>query len=161
MALPEFLAHAVAGWAGFYADHRIVSVTVRYLHLAGLLIGGGTALALDRRVLGARRRPEPERRAVLDALAGSHRVVLPAFGLVMLTGVLMTASDTATFFAARIYWTKMSLVALLLLNGAGLLLAEGRARRNGRWTWVSVASALSLALWLSILYAGVWLTVSA
>jgi len=55
----------------------------------------------------------------------------------------------------------MSLVALLLLNGAGLLLAEGRARRNGRWTWVSVASALSLALWLSILYAGVWLTVSA
>jgi hypothetical protein len=161
MALPEILSRAVTGWASFYGDHRIVSVTVRYLHLAGLLVGGGTALALDRRVLAARRRQELERRAVLDALGGSHRVVVPALGLVMLTGVLMTASDTATFFASRLYWAKMGLVTLLLANGAGLLLAEHRARRIGGWTWLGAASALSMALWLLILYVGAWLTVAA
>jgi hypothetical protein len=161
MTLPEIFSRAVTGWASLYGDHRIISVTVRYLHLAGLLVGGGTALALDRRVLAARRRQDAERPAVLDALAGSHRVVVPALGLVVITGALMTASDTATFFASRIYWGKMGLVTLLFLNGAGLLLAERRARRSGGWTWLISASALSLALWLIILYVGAWLTVAA
>jgi hypothetical protein len=161
MALPDILIRAVTGWASFYGDHRAVSVTIRYLHLAGLLVGGGTALALDRRVLAARRLLEPERRAVLDALRGSHRVVVPAFCLVVFTGALMTASDTATFFASRLYWAKMGLVTLLLANGAGLLLAETRARRSNGWTWLGVASAASFALWLIILYVGAWLTAAA
>jgi hypothetical protein len=161
MALPEILSHAVAGWARFYGDHRIVSVTVRYLHLAGLLVGGGTAVALDRRVLAARRLLEPERSAVLDALEASHRVVVPAIGLVMLTGALMTASDTTTFFASRLYWSKMALVTLLLANGAGLFFAEARARQGGGWTWLRTVSAASLALWLIILYVGAWLTAAA
>ena len=161
MALPEILTRAVSGWASFYDHHRMVSVTVRYLHLAGLLVGGGTALALDRRVFAARRLPEAERSAALDALARSHRVVVPALGLVMLTGVLMTASDTATFFASRLYWTKMGLVTLLLVNGAGFFLAETRARRSGGWAWLGAASAASLALWLIILYMGAWLTAAA
>ena len=53
MALPAFLASTIESWSGFYDSHRMVSVTVHYLHLAGLVVGGGTALAADRQILKA------------------------------------------------------------------------------------------------------------
>ncbi len=163
MPIPQLLAPLVERWASFYDHHHAVSVGVRYLHLVGLVTGGGTALAADRRVLGALR-AEPARQAAVAAeLRASHRVVVPALALVMATGALMTASDTGTFFSSRLYWAKLGLVALLLLNGLALLAAE-RAFERGRtasWSRLGMASAASLLLWLAILLAGVWLTVAA
>jgi len=159
--LPEILTRALTGWAGFYGDHQAVSVTVRYLHLAALLVGGGTALATDRQLLATRRLPEPQRAQALATLDASHRVVVPALAVVVLTGLLMTASDTGTFFASKLYWSKLTLVGLLLANGAGLLAAERRAQGGRGWTWLHVTSAASFALWLLILYLGAWLTVAA
>jgi hypothetical protein len=79
------------------------------------------------------------------------------------TGLLMTASDTETFFNSRLYWSKMGLVGLLLLNGLGLLAAERAivGERPKGWLWLGLTSAASLVLWLVILFAGVWLTVAA
>src|SRR5512141_2564616 len=119
MALPVFLASTVESWAAFYDGHQMVSVTVRYLHLAGLVVGGGTALASDRQILRAIHSRAAERSATLAALGASHRVVVPALALMVVTGLLMASSDTATFFASRLFWSKMGLVTLLLLNGAG------------------------------------------
>lgn len=163
MSLPAFVSSAVDSWAAFYGDHRMVSVTVRYLHLAGLVVGAGTALAADRRILGAGRSGPAARAELLPALRASHRVVVPALALVMVTGALMTASDTDTFFASRLYWSKMGLVALLLLNGLGLLAAERAAERErpNAWRWLTLVSGASLVLWLAILFAGVWLTAAA
>jgi uncharacterized membrane protein len=163
MTLPTFLASAVESWATFYDKHQMVSVTVRYLHLAGLLVGGGTALATDRHVLRAARSGPSERAASLAALDASHRVVVPALAVVVLTGLLMTASDTATFLGSRLYWSKMGLVTLLLLNGVGLLAAE-RAVSQGRargWRGLGFVSGASLCLWLVILFVGIWLTAAA
>ena len=163
MALPAFVGSAVGAWASFYDGHHVVSVTVRYLHLVGLVTGGGTALAADRQVLKARRASPELRAEVLAGLRASHRVVVPALAVVVATGALMTAADTATFFASRLYWCKLGLVALLLVNGLGLLAAE-RALESGRarsWRQLGAASAASLVLWLTILLAGVWLTVAA
>jgi hypothetical protein len=163
MALPAFLTSAVAGWASYYGDHRMVSVTVRWLHLGALILGGGTALLADRRVLAGIRAGGPAREASLAELDGSHRVVVPSLALVVLTGLLMTASDTATFLSSRLYWMKLGLVALLLLNGTGLLAAE-RAAKRGRasgWSWLAIVSGVSFVLWLVILYFGVWLTAAA
>ena len=141
----------------------MLSVSVRYLHLAGLVVGAGTALATDRRILGAALSGPSEGAALLPALRAAHRVVVPALAVVLLTGALMTASDTGTFFASPLYWSKMGLVALLLLNGLGLLAAEravARERANG-WRWLVLVSGASLVLWLAILFAGVWLTAAA
>jgi hypothetical protein len=163
MALPASLASAVDGWAAYYGDHRMVSVTVRALHLGGLILGGGTALLVDRRVLASLRKGGAAREASLAELDGSHRVVVPALGLVVLTGLLMTASDTATFLNSRLYWMKLGLVTMLLLNGTGLVAAE-RAAKRGRtsgWSWLAVVSGVSFVLWLVILYFGVWLTAAA
>jgi hypothetical protein len=163
MALPAFLTSTIASWAAFYDAHRMVSVTIRYLHLAGLVVGGGTALAADRRILKAARWGSTERSATVAALHASHRVVVPALAVVVVTGALMTASDTATFVGSRLFWSKMGLVTLLLLNGVGILVAErvaSRERARG-WSWLGLTSAASLVLWLVILFMGVWLTAAA
>jgi len=163
MALPHFLAASINTWADFYDAHRMVSVSVRYLHLAGLVVGGGTALSTDRLMLGAARSGPARRASTVEALHASHRVVVPALAVVILTGILMTATDTATFLASPLFWLKMGLVALLLLNGAGILAAEQVAARGGAraWAWLGAASLASLVLWLGILFVGIWLTVAA
>ena len=43
MAPPAFASAALTWWSAMYTDHQAVSVTVRFLHLAGILVGGGTA----------------------------------------------------------------------------------------------------------------------
>jgi uncharacterized membrane protein len=138
----------------------MVSVTVRFLHLGALLLGGGAALAADRQVLTT---PRAQRETSLAALDGSHRVVVPSLALVVLTGLLMTASDLDTFVNSRIYWWKMGLVGLLLLNGTALLACERKAKlgRGAGFTGLVVVSGLSLLLWLVILFFGVWLTAAA
>jgi len=163
MALPAFLASSIDSWAAFYDAHRMVSVTVRYLHLAGLVVGAGTALAADRRILKAAGSGPTERSATVAAVGASHRVVVPALALVVVTGALMAASDTATFLGSRLFWSKMGFVALLLLNGAGLVAAERAAsrERGHGWSWLVLTSAASLVLWLVILFMGVWLTAAA
>src|SRR6186713_2574885 len=97
MAIPAVVATALESWSDFYGHHQVVSVTVRYLHLAGILVGGGTALVADRRTLGAARADEEERARQRIDLAASHRVVVPALAVVAVTGLLMVASDTDTF----------------------------------------------------------------
>jgi hypothetical protein len=163
MALPAFLTSAIDSWAAVYDAHRMLSVTVRYLHLAGLVVGGGTALAADRRILKAARLVPADRAPTVAAIRASHSVVVPALAVVVATGVLLMASDLRTFLGSRLFWSKMSFVALLLLNGAGLLLAEraaSRGRANG-WSWLVFTSIASLVLWLAILFLGVWLTAAA
>jgi hypothetical protein len=163
MTLPTLLASTIDSWAAFYDAHRMVSVAVRYVHVAGLVVGGGTALATDRQVLKTLRSGPTGRASTVAALHESHRVVVPALALVVLTGLLMTASDTATFLGSPLFWTKMGLVGLLLLNGVGLLAAEravARERASG-WAWLGLTSAASLLLWLVILFFGIWLTAAA
>jgi len=163
MALPAVVAAAVDSWAAFYGDHQMVSVTVRSLHLAGILVGGGTALVADRRALAASRAGAEERARARGDLAAAHRVVVPALAVVVATGLLMAASDTDTFLNSRLYWSKMGLVGLLLLNGLGLVAAERAVagERPKAWRWLGVTSAASLLLWLIILFFGVWLTAAA
>jgi hypothetical protein len=156
---------AQSWWAVYYSDHQIASLTVRYLHLAALLIGGGTALAIDRQVLGSARRGAAGRRtAALAALRGSHTVVVPALAVVVATGVLMTLADLSTFVDSRLFWAKMVLVGLLFANGAGLVAAErAYAVREQATAWrrLLAASGASFLLWLIILWMGAWLTVAA
>jgi len=163
MALPAFVVSALESWADFYGHHQLVSVAVRYLHLAGLVVGGGTALAADRQILGAVRSGPSGRPGIVAALDATHRVVVPALAVVVTTGLLMTASDTETFLGSRLYWSKMGLVGLLLLNGVGLLAAERgiAGQRPKGWLWLGLISAASLVLWLTILFFGVWLTAAA
>jgi hypothetical protein len=143
----------------------MVSLAIRFVHLAALMIGGGTALAIDRVVLGtARTRVEDRRRAAFTAMKGSHRVVVPALAVVTASGILMAAADWTTFVESRLFWIKMISFALLLLNGAALVAVErAYAKRTDPLMWrrVVLASGASCLLWLIILWIGEWLTIAA
>jgi len=151
-------------WATFYGDHQMLSLAVRYAHVAALMVGGGTALAIDRLVIGAARKTEERKRAALTAMQGSHKVVVPALVIITLSGVLMAAADWSTFVSSRLFWMKMVTFVLLVINGAILVAAERRCVRTGDlviWHRVVTASFASLLLWLLVLWIGEWLTVAA
>lgn len=157
------VVEALAWWSSYYGDHQALSVGIRFLHLAGVVVGGGTALAADRDVVAAFRAGSEARAVALARLAGVHRIVVPALALMAITGAAMAAADTETFLNSRLYWTKMALVGALILNGAALVAAERRAGRGAARGWIALAttSALSVLLWLATLLAGTWLTVAA
>ncbi len=161
MVVPAVISHGLSWWAEAYSDHRLLAVTVRFLHIAALMVGGGTAMAMDGKVLRAATSGADVRLQVLTSLASAHRVVVPSLVLVVATGVLMTASDTSTFFGSPVYWTKLALVALLLVNGYGLVVAERLARRGHAWRRLAVGSAASLVLWFLTLFVGTLLTAAA
>jgi hypothetical protein len=161
MHVPAVLSDAVTWWASAYGDHRILSVSIRFLHIAGLVIGGGTAIVTDRAILIGARGSADQRASALAVLSRSHRTVVPALVLVVASGVLLSAADLSTFFASPIYWVKLSLVALLFVNGALLVAAERLAVRKNSWRRLGIGSAASLTLWIVLLFVGTLLTASA
>jgi len=68
---------------------------------------------------------------------------------------MLAASDTDTFLHAPLFWIKMGLVGLLVVNGACMRLAE-RAATGPRSQWKPLAftAAASLTLWLLTTLAG-------
>ena len=151
-------------WSEYYGNHQAVSVAVRFIHLVGLVLGGGTALFIDRQVLRAARGNEEEKHEALRYLRNAHALVIPWLATLGITGILMTAADTETFLVSRVYWIKMAVVALLAVNGGVLLLAEKRVMQLGAaktWSRLVTVSTISFLLWIGALLMGILLTVAA
>jgi hypothetical protein len=91
----------------------------------------------------------------------AHRVVIVSLGLIVLSGVAMFAADVETYLVSVTFWTKMALVALLVVNGAALARAGRHGNAPEMRRRLAVASALSAALWLIIVYVSNWLVVAA
>jgi hypothetical protein len=156
MAAPEFLVHATQGWARLYADSKLISTGVIYIHLAGLLLGGGVAVAADLQTLRAAREPEPARADHLAFLGAVHVVVVAGLAMLVASGAAMLLADLETFWGSKTYWIKMSLVVLLLVNGLLIRQAERlvRATPARAWSQFRATSIASLVLWFTILLAG-------
>jgi hypothetical protein len=156
MAAPDFLVHATEGWARFYADSKVISTGVIYVHLAGLLLGGGAAVTADRATLKAAREADPVRADHLAFLGTIHGVAIAGLGMLAASGLAMLLADLETFWSAKTFWIKMSLVALLLANGLLMQQAERLARTipARAWTQLKATSIASLLLWFAIVLAG-------
>ncbi|HEY2806791.1 MAG TPA: hypothetical protein VGI92_13110 [Gemmatimonadales bacterium] len=149
----------IARWAHLYEDQKILSAGVTWVHLSGILLGGGAAVAADRE--GLRFDPRDAFRArELARWRAVHRWVLVGLALIILSGLLMLFSDLKTFLPSVLYWTKMALVVALLFNGYLRLRAERvleTGSDNGLRTF-RATSIVSLVLWFTILLAGMMLT---
>lgn len=147
-----------APWQQLYGDSALVSTTVTALHLIGMLVGGGLAIAADRATLRITEEKPGERERHLGELNAIHRPVLLALLLLFITGVLMIASDVSTFLTSPWLWVKIGLVALLVFNGVVLERTETAARRadspNDLWGRLRVAAICSIALWVATLVVG-------
>ncbi|HEX4601525.1 MAG TPA: hypothetical protein VH116_09070 [Gemmatimonadales bacterium] len=150
------LSHLLAPWAHLYRHTTVVSTTVTYLHLAGILLGGGLAVATDRASLRLSPGTRPDWSQELVRLAGVHRFVLAGLAIIFASGILMALAELETFATSAVFWTKMGLVALLLANGYGRVRAETALGQGGLAAWrrFRLTSITSLALWFLILLAG-------
>ena len=165
LLVPEVLVRLVEPWAARYGDSAVLATLVTFLHLAGILVGGGLAITTDRAILhglraGTGALGNDARGHLLADLARSHRTVITALAVVFVTGALLAAADLETYLASPVYWVKMALVALLLGNGALLGRAERSLHAAGGWDESTAAAMrrsahVSRALWLATLLAGV------
>ena len=167
MTVVTQLATMLAPWQSLYSDSKVVSASVTGTHLLALLGSGGLALGADRSTLRALGAGPEARSRQLAELHAVHRPVLAALVILFLSGLLLAAADIDTFVASPVFWIKLALVALLLLNGALLAQTEGTLRREGEvagdrlWRRLRLFTWCSLALWLATTVAGTVLTSAA
>src|SRR4051812_23061524 len=103
----ERLADAAGPWQSLYSDSKVVSATVTFAHLGGMLVGGGMAIAADRHTLRAVRGTADDRTRQLDDLARLHTIVIGSLAIVTLSGVAMFLSDVDEFASSVTFWVKM------------------------------------------------------
>lgn len=145
-------------WADWYADSAVLATAITSLHLGGMLLGGGLAIASDRATLRALKRSEPlgHHLGELDAVHG-----WVAIGLVVtsLSGIMMLLADLDHLLRSPLFWVKMA--ALLVLVGNGWRVRQtARCLETGptdpaRWRGrLRSAVATSLVLWFLALGLG-------
>ena len=160
---PQPLVGAIQGWAHLYSKTKLVSIAVTSLHFAGLLLGGGAAVAADRETLWAAKEVEPARADHLQFLGTVHTIAITGLAMLIGSGVLMLLADLETFWASKAFWTKMTLVALLLGNGLAMRRAERLAATapDRAWAQLKWSSVVSLVLWFAIVLASTILAATA
>ncbi len=154
------VASALQPWSDLYNGSTAVSDAILFAHLAGILVAGGFAVATDRAVLRAGR-GNTDRAWVLHELHHIHRPVILGLILATLTGVAMLLSDVRTFLPLLVFWVKMGLIVLLLLNGWVLERVGRRLLEDpegSSWQRLRNASVRSGGLWALTLLFGVLLT---
>jgi len=153
-------------WASLYSDSKGVSGATTFIHLGGMLLGGGFAIATDRLTLRAFAGSPAVRRHQLDEIHAVHLPVLLGLSLMFTSGALMFAADVSTYAKSPVFWIKAVLIMMLLANGGVMQNAETHLRRSSThadryWQHLRLSSFASLALWFSVALAGTLLTVFA
>ncbi|MFI5312186.1 MAG: hypothetical protein ACHQQ3_13180 [Gemmatimonadales bacterium] len=162
MSIVKSLADALEPWAALFKASKAIQIGVTFTHLGALLVGGGLAVTKDREALRAVSDGGAGPALVTKERAAIHRTVVGALMVLVLSGLALLTSDIETYLVSPVYWSKMTLVVLLLINGAWMLRIESRLAADPRaaqplWDTLRTSSRVSLALWLSIVLAGVWL----
>jgi hypothetical protein len=159
---PSALARLAEPWNSMYSDSKAISSVVIFLHLAPLLIAGGTALVADRATLRAVRGSDDDRTRQLADLGRTHAMVLGGLALSFASGVMLFLSDVDEFLGSPFFWIKLALIGLLLVNGFLMTRTEQALNAGGDrvalWGRLRTISILSLILWLATTLAGVVLT---
>lgn len=160
MTAPEFLVTLLKPWADFYSHSKAAATIVTYVHIAGLLLAGGLAIAADRATLRALRADAGLRANTLKELGAVHKWVLSGLTLIVVSGVALLTADIEEFFGSWIYWTKMGLVVLLLLNGFMMTrieqsLAKDASASSPQWRSLHRVAVTSLGLWFTIALFGI------
>jgi hypothetical protein len=138
---------------------------VIFLHLGGMLVAGGLALASDRSTFRVSGKPPEIRREHIAELSAVHGPVLWALGVVLASGAALVLADVETFLPSWFFWMKMALVAVLMVNGQTLQRAEKGLvedpESDAGWRRLRWAAGRSVALWGVVVLLGVLLPLEA
>jgi len=152
--------HFFEAWNSIYSNHALLRTAVNFIHVGGLMLGGGCAITADLATIEAVREGPIGRSSQLHVLKRTHTIVVTGIAALAVSGLLLVASDVDTFLHSRIFWLKMGLMALLLLNGVLMLLGERRVLRGDTRAWKRLhrVAVSSLLLWFLTTLAGAALT---
>jgi uncharacterized membrane protein len=159
---PDALVKLFKPWNDFYSDSKLAETIVMFGHTAGLVVAGGIAIATDRLTLRAKGWSDSDRRHHLAELAMLHRTVVAGLAIIVVSGLALLTSDLETFWGSWIFWVKMTLVVLLLANGAQMQaiekkLAADPSATSPQWGRLRTSAVASITLWLSVTLAGLGL----
>lgn len=158
MTVIQQIAQLVAPWADFYNGSSVAQSAVNFGHFGGMMAAGGLALATDRSTLRAAG-PGGDKAGYLRELSAVHPLVVGALGVTALSGLLMFAADLEALALMPVFWLKLGLVGVLLLNGYQMvrterILERGDAAAPKGWRRLRAASLVSLALWFTVVLVG-------
>lgn len=144
-------------WASFYSNHAVLRTLITFAHIGGLVAAGGAAITVDRGLLFSAGRGDERGHTQLAATRSTHGFVLWGLALVTVSGVLLFAADLDTYWASRVFWLKMALIAVLIVNGTALMWSERRASAGDAAAWRPLrwTAALSITFWMLTTLAGV------
>jgi len=130
-----------------------------------MMVAGGSAVTADRGVLQACRQAGSGRLRRVDDISGAHRTVIAALTVTSISGVLMLAADLENLAVSPWFWLKMSLLALLLINGWFMTRISQHLRRDGGvtprlWSKLQFTATASLVLWFAVVLAGTLLSIA-
>jgi len=150
------LSHLLEAWTSLYANHAALRTAMAFMHIGGLLAGGGCAITADLATITTGREGSVTRTTQLQLLKRTHRIVVLGLVALSVSGLLLFAADVESFLYSRIFWLKMGLMGLLLTNGALLRLGERQVKRGGprAWTGLHYTAIASLVLWFLTTLAG-------
>jgi hypothetical protein len=136
-------------WSSVYSNSPAIRSALAFTHIAGLVGGGGCAIAADRTTLRAMRKGAAALDHELEHLHSIHLVVIGGLALVIASGVLLMLADLDAYLSSPVFWIKMALVVVLLANGL-LVMRGGRRTHAGDPrgpALLRVAAIASLTLW--------------
>jgi hypothetical protein len=145
------LSPLLTSWSALYANHAALRTGVEFLHIGGLVVGGGCAIAADLTTLRAHREGAVSRTMQLQLLQTTHRVVLLGVVALTVSGLLLFAADVDTFLTSKIFWLKITLFVALLFNGAMMQRGERQVLRDEEGAWVRLRRIATVSLWLWLL----------
>ena len=162
MSIVTTITELAQPWADWYNHHKVAQGAVIWLHVAGIMVGGGLAIASDRSALRAMKGTVDDRARVLHDFSQIHRPVMAALALVVMSGLFMMLADAETLLKSPVYWVKMALFAALLFNGWLIQqnerqLALDPSPGNARWSRFKFGAVASITLWLLVALGGVTL----
>jgi hypothetical protein len=160
MKPPESLVSLLQPWNDFYSHSKTAETIVIFLHIGGLLLSGGFAIAADRATIRSMGTAASTRAAQLKELGATHRWVITGLTVVVLSGLALLTSDIETFWGSWIYWVKMLFVAVLLLNGYQMTRIEkslelDASETSPKWNALHRTALTSLVLWFATTFLGV------
>jgi hypothetical protein len=149
-------------WQKLYAHSTLVATLVLFGHVAGLLVAGALTYSTEMGALRLDPADDGARQRYLRVASPTRSVIARALAVAMVSGFLLFLADLEAFAVSPVFWTKMLLVVLLLVNAAvasrldARLLREADAARaqDGLWRRRRVSAWTTAVLWFALVLSG-------
>jgi hypothetical protein len=150
------LSQLIESWVSLYANHAALRTGIEFVHIGGLVAGGGCAIAADLATITAVREGPSAQTTQLHLLKRTHRIVVVGLVALVMSGLLLFGADVQTFLYSRIFWLKMGLMLLLVINGSLVLRSERQVKRGEAHAWARLhnTAVASVVLWFLTTLAG-------